>query len=375
MRDVYVAGVYTTRFQRSPEVTHQQLAREAVEGVTKDAGLDDGGAVQATWFGSCALHAFGQANIRGQAVLQPLVREQRLDPTAPIVNVEAGCATGAVALHGAWAAVASGACELTLALGVEKMFMPQAPQKMLELFEQGIDQLQPESWRALYASVAAELGTSFEPRPDRITILDIAALEARWHMKRHGTTKEQLAAIAAKNHANGATNPKALLQKGLTAEQVLADKTVLEPFTRSMCSPIADGAAAVLLTARKTAVKVEAIGLANGARWRPEEAPVAVHAAKRARLESGSIELAEVHDATAFAELAAVEALRLRCPINPSGGLIARGHPLAATGLAQVSELTARLRSGAAKRALAHNAGGIIGLDEAMCAVTVLQAT
>jgi acetyl-CoA acetyltransferase len=179
--------------------------------------------------------------------------------------------------------------------------------------------------------------------------------------------------VAAKNHLNGAKNPKALLKKGLTREQILADKPVVEPFTRSMCAPIADGAAAVLLTAKPSPVRVAAMGLANGARWRPDETPVAVHAAKRARLDPGQVELAEVHDATAFAELAAVEALGLDCPVNSSGGLLARGHPLAATGLAQIAELHTRLRDGACKTALAHNAGGIIGLDEAMCVVTVLR--
>jgi len=370
MRDVYVAGAFTTRFQRNPEATHPQLAREALEGALADAGLE-GQAIDGTWFGSCALHAFGQANIGGQAVLHPLVRERRLDPTAPIINVEAGCATGAVALHGAYAAIASGTAETALAIGVEKLFMPQAPQKMLALFEQGLDQLQPAGWRELYARLAAGAGTTFEPRPDRITILDIAALEARLH----GASKRQLAELAAKNHQNGARNPKALLQKPLTAEQVLQDKPVLEPFTRAMCAPIADGAAAVLLTSRKTSVRVRGMGLANGARWSPADPPVAVHAARRAQLNPEEIDLAEVHDATSFAELVTVEALQLgRARINESGGLIARGHPLAATGLAQVAELSARLRAGEGRTALAHNAGGVIGLDEAMCVVTILSA-
>ncbi|MBL8955291.1 MAG: thiolase family protein [Myxococcaceae bacterium] len=370
MRDVYIAGAFTTRFQRSPEVTHQHLAKEALEGALRDAGLD-GGAIDGTWFGSCALHAFGQANIRGQATLFPLVHAGQLNPTAPIVNVEAGCATGAVALHGAFAAIASGAADVALAIGVEKLFMPQTPQKMIELFEQGIDQLQPAGWRALYEKLAADAGTTFEPNPARITILDIAALEARLA----GTPKQRLAEVAAQNHQNGAKNPNALMQKPLTAEQVLSDKVVLEPFTRSMCSPIADGAAAVLLTSKKTAVQLAAMGLANGARWSPTEPPVAVHAAKRAQLNPREIELAELHDATAYAQVATQAALSLgHARVNESGGLIARGHPLAATGLAQIAELTSRLKSGSARAALAHNAGGMIGLDEATCAISVLRA-
>lgn len=414
MRDVHVLGSATTAFKRWPDKTHLDLTREAVLQVLADAGLGDGSALGSVHFGNCAMHLFGQPNIRGQVALLPLIREGRLTAQVPIVNVEAGCATGAVAFHGAWMAVASGHAELALAIGVEKTFIPTAPQKMLELFEGGLDQLRPETWRALYAEQAPLCGTTFEPRPDRITILDATALNAAWHMKRHGTTAQQLAAVSSKNHANGAKNPNAQYQQVMSVDEVLADKKVVGPFTRAMCAPISDGAAAVLLcssdflarhgTSGRRRVTIVSTVLANGTRQRPDEASVTKFAATRAyglaRLGPDDVDVAEVHDATAFAELAATEDLGFCAeghggtyaasgatslegdrPINTSGGLESKGHPLAATGLAMIHELTLQLRGEAGARqvkdcavALAHNAGGLIGFDEAMCGVTLLRA-
>lgn len=414
MSDVFVLGSFTTAFGRLPDVSHHQLAREAALGAAADAGLDGLGAVEGTWFGSCAIDQFGQPNIRGQAVLLPLVKDGALAPFAPIVNVEAGCATGGVALHGAYTAVASGEVALALALGVEKTFIPSAPQKMLALFEGGLDQLDPSAWRAACVALGQELGAPFEPRPDRVTIVDLAALEAAWHMKTWGTTARALATVSSKNHAHGALNPKAQYRKAMSVEAVLADKPVVGPLTRAMCSPIGDGAAAVLLASerclaqaspaqRARAVRVAACALANGARFHPSKPSGASHAARRAfaraKVTPAQVQVAELHDATAFAELAALEALGFcapgqsgpftesgatalggRLPVNPSGGLESRGHPLAATGLAQVTELRTQLLGEAGERqvkgaalALAHNAGGMIGLDEAMSAVTILE--
>jgi acetyl-CoA acetyltransferase len=415
MRDVHVLGTATTPFQRWPDTSHLELTRQAVLAVLTDAGLDEGSAIGSVHFGNCALHLFGQPNIRGQVALLPLIQEGRFPAQAPIVNVEAGCATGGVAFHGAWMAVASGHVELALAVGVEKTFIPKAPQKMLELFEGGLDQLRPESWRALYAEQAPLCGTTFAPRPDRITILDATALNAAWHMKRYGTTPRQLAAVSSKNHANGARNPNAQYRAEMSVDEVLADKPVIGPFTRAMCAPISDGAAAVLVCSAdflrrhghrgRRGVKVAATVLANGTRARPDAPSVTKFAATKAYglagLTADDIDLAEVHDATAFAEVAITEdlgfcaegtggpwaesgasALDGTRPINTSGGLESKGHPLAASGLAMIHEVTLQLRSEAGPRqvkraavGLVHNAGGLIGFDEAMCSVTVLRGS
>lgn len=413
MRDVHVLASATTPFKRWPDKTHLDLTREAVLAVLKDGGLDDGSAIGSIHFGNCAMHLFGQPNIRGQVALLPLIREGRLTPQTPITNVEAGCATGTVAFHGAWMAVASGHVELALALGVEKTFIPTAPAKMLELFEGGLDQLRPETWKTLYRETAPLCGTTFEPRPDRITILDATALNAAWHMKRYGTTARHLAAVSSKNHANGAKNPNAQYRTEMSVEQVLADKPVIGPFTRAMCAPISDGAAAVLVcseaflarhaTKGRRPVSVVATVLANGTRARPDEPSVTKFAATKgyglARLGPPDIDVAEVHDATAFAEIAITEDLGFCAegqggpwaesgasalggpkPINTSGGLESKGHPLAASGLAMLHEVTVQLRREAGPRQVAscdvglvHNAGGLIGFDEAMCSVTVLR--
>ncbi|MDX2012349.1 MAG: thiolase family protein [Myxococcaceae bacterium] len=413
MRDVHVLGTATTPFARWPDLSHLDLTRQAVLAVLTDAGLDEGSAIGSVHFGNCAMHLFGQPNIRGQVALLPLIREGRFPAQAPIVNVEAGCATGGVAFHGAWMAVASGHVELALAIGVEKTFIPTAPQKMLELFEGGLDQLRPESWRALYAEQAPLCGTTFAPRADRITILDATALNAAWHMKRYGTSARQLAAVSSKNHANGAKNPNAQYRTEMSVEQVLADKPVIAPFTRAMCAPISDGAAAVLVCSAdflkrhggrgRRPVQVAATVLANGTRQRPDEASVTKFAATKvyglARLSPNDVDVAEVHDATAFAEVAITEdlgfcaegqggawaesgasALDGDLPVNTSGGLESKGHPLAASGLAMIHEVTLQLRGEAGARqvkgrsvGLAHNAGGLIGFDEAMCSVSVLR--
>ena len=414
MRDVHVLASATTPFKRWPDKTHLDLTREAVLAVLKDGGLDDGSPIGSIHFGNCAMHLFGQPSIRGQVALLPLIREGRLTPQTPITNVEAGCATGTVAFHGAWMAVASGHVELALAIGVEKTFIPSAPAKMLELFEGGLDQLRPETWKTLYRETAPLCGTTFEPRPDRITILDATALNAAWHMKRYGTTPRQLAAVSSKNHANGAKNPNAQYQQVMSIDEVLADKTVLSPFTRAMCAPISDGAAAVLVCssgflarhapASRRKVTIGATVLVNGTRERPDEPSVTKFAATKAfrlaQVAPGAVDVAELHDATAFAEIAAMEdlgfcaegsggayaesgatSLEGERPINTSGGLESKGHPLAASGLAMIHEVTQQLRGECVGRqvqdchvGVTHNAGGLIAFDEAMCAVTVLRA-
>jgi acetyl-CoA acetyltransferase len=220
--------------------------------------------------------------------------------------------------------------------------------------------------------------------------------------------------VAAKNHHHGALNPKAQFRFEVPVEKVLADKAVVTPLTRAMCAPISDGAAAVVLCStrwleahgdqRERAVKIRACALAGG-RYRDLGAPSVVQraAAKAyaaAGLDGRAIQLAEVHDATSACELLHYEALGF-CgrgeagpygtsgatalggarPVNLSGGLVSKGHPLGATGLGQIDELVVQLRGeaqarqapGAPTLALAQNAGGAIGWDEALCAVTVLE--
>lgn len=247
MREVFVVGVHTTHFGRRPEASHKSLTRETYEGVLADAGIERGQGIGSAWFGNCGLHVFGQANIRGQVCLTPLVSEGLFPERVPIFNVEGGCATGAMALRGAVNDVASGDAELSLAIGVEKTFIPSDPAKMFELFDGALDQLDPDTWKQHYEAIAKEHGLDYRPEPSRIRLLDIAALEAQHHMRRHGTNVRQLAAVAAKNHDHGALNPNAQYRTPMSVDEVLADKSVVGPFTRAMCAPISDGAAATLV--------------------------------------------------------------------------------------------------------------------------------
>ncbi|MCA8923099.1 MAG: thiolase family protein [Planctomycetes bacterium] len=408
----FVVGAFTTEFGRLPGRTHKDLAREAALGALTDAGVD-AAAVGRLAFGSCALHAWGQANLGGQVCGADLVEAGALGAGTPVVNVEAGCATGTVAFQTALADVLSGQVQLSLALGVDKTFFPEDPVKTFGIFNPALDQLDPELWQAHYRREAEAHGLEFAPRPDRLVLLDVCALIAQRHMQRHGTTVEQLAAVAAKNHTHGVDNPKAQYRKARSAADVLGDRPVIAPFTRSMCAPISDGAAAVLVVSeaglqtlpeatQRRAVEVLASARGGGA-YRPLDAPHAVAALARrayaqAGLEPDAVDLAEVHDATAFAEVALVEALGF-CPpgeggaysasgatqrggarpVNLSGGLLAKGHPLAASGLAMLGEVTAQLRGEAGPRqaagarvGLVHNGGGLLGFDEATSTVTLL---
>jgi len=412
MADVYIAGACATRFQKWPDRDFRDLSREAVMGALADAGLEDGLGVEGVWFGNCAMDVWGQSNIRGQVALTPLMRENLLAPRAPVVNVEGGCATGSAALNGAYLAIASGEVELALAVGVEKVFVPDDPVKTFGLFLGGVDQRHPEEWRTFLAEAGARGGETFAPHPHRVMFLDVHAMQARHHMKTFGTTQAQLAVIASKNHHHGSLNPLAQYRFTVTPEAVLADRPVVDPFTRGMCSPLSDGGAAVLLcsrswlegrAAKERAVRVRTSALMGGA-WRElGEDNVTRHAAKRAYLRAGlspgDIDIAEVHDSTAFCELYAAEmlgfcepgqggayaesgatALGGERPINTSGGLESKGHPLGATGLGMIDELVCQLRGEAGERqagaptiGLQQNAGGLIGFDEALCSVAILE--
>ena len=244
--------------------------------------------------------------------------------------------------------------------------------------------------------------------------MDTYALQARLHMKQFGTTVEQIAIAAAKNHTHGSMNPKAQYRFAMTAQQVLEDRQVNDPLTRSMCAPIGDGAAAVLVCSeaylaaqpdevRRRAVRVRGIGLSGGKYRGLTEPSLTRAAADRAYEMAGigpeDVDLAEVHDATSFCEIYQAEMLRFCAageggpyvasgattlggtrPINTSGGLVAKGHPIAATGLSMCDELVRQLRGEAGSRqvegariALAENGGGVVGLEEAVAAVTVLE--
>ncbi|RYX92924.1 MAG: thiolase family protein [Comamonadaceae bacterium] len=415
MDDVYLIGVSCTRFGKQPELSFKDLSREAYLAVLDDAGLASGERIDQAWFGNCGMGTFGQRNIRGQVCFTPLVQEGLFPERVPMINVEGGCATASMAFHGAYKDILSGEAELSLAIGVEKTFFPDDPARTLEIFEGGIDQLDPQEWMAYYKDAGERSGKPFAPGASGGTLfMDTYAMQAAYHMKTFGTTREQIAFAASKNHAMGALNPKAQYRFEVTPEQVLADREVSWPLTRSMCSPVGDGASAALLCSsrmlqelppavRERAIRVRASVLSGGKYRRLDEPGLsrvaAQRAYQRAGLQPGDVDLAEVHDATSFCEIYQAEmlgfcevgkggayvasgatALGGERPINLSGGLVSKGHPVGATGLSMIYELTAQLRGECGERqaagadiALAENGGGVIGFDEAACSITLLQ--
>lgn len=416
MGNVYILGAHSTRFGKRPGDSFRDLARETYLGVLRDAGLENGDDIGFAWFGNCGMGTYGQACIRGQVTFTSLVSEGLFPERVPMINVEGGCATASMALNGAFKDIASGSVEMALAIGVEKTFVEGSPQRTQEIFDGGIDQLNPEEWHSYYARAAEATGTAFDPKGEGGTIfMDTYAMQAKWHMATHGTTAAQIAAGAAKNHWHGSMNPNAQYQFEVSVEEVLADRMISDPLTRSMCAPIGDGAAAAILVSedylsgqsrevQSRAIKVRASQLSGG-KYRAFDEPglsrfAAQAAYEQAGLQPSDIDIAEVHDATSFCEIYQCEmmgfcedgqggrfvesgATRLggSLPVNLSGGLVSKGHPVGATGLSMIHELCQQLRGEAGDRqagtprfALAENGGGVIGFDEAACAVTILEA-
>lgn len=411
----YVLGVHMTAFGRYPDRSHKDLVASAVRGTIEDSGLA-GEQVQSMWFANCDLHQWGQPNIRGHVCLGPLFQTAELKARTPITNVEGGCASGFVAFRGACLDVMSGQADIALAVGVDKPYQPKEPQKMRALYDGIFDQLDFELWRKYYDQEAQKVGARFEPSAHRLMLLDVCDLHTRAHVHAHGTQKDDLAFVAAKNRAHGALNTHALLQEAMSAEAIAADRAVVGDLTRSMCAPVADGAAACIVISegfyrdlsakqKARAVRVEGLAFRSGTLRSIDAPSITADAAAqlygRTELRPSSIDFAEVHDATSLEEIAAIEALGFadagrgvrhsreghsaregRQPINVSGGLVSKGHPPAASGLAMVHDVTTQLRGEAqqaqlpsVRRGLVHNAGGLVGLDEANCGLAVLSAS
>lgn len=413
-------AVGMTPFGRYPELGIKDLSARAVGAVLADssAGKED---LEAAWFANAGWGmATGQHCIRGQVALSPLGIHE-----IPVMNVENACAGGSSAFHGAFVGIASGAYDVALALGAEKTFVPrsgdaEARARAFEGFLAGTDveQTKPflEQVRADADARRGELEARGKVKEGgggaRSAFMDLYSLAARLHMERYGTTQHQLAVIAAKNHRHGSLNPDAQYRFSVTAGEVLDDRLVSWPLTRSMCAPTGDGAAAAILVAADRMpkfadtrpVRVRASILSSGRRGGGGGAGGLASPPRRAYERAGigpdDVDVAEVHDATAFGELAQSELLGFCAegdggpyaesgataiggarPINPSGGLECRGHPIAATGLAQIVEIVRQLRGEAGERqaagariGLTENGGGFIGNGEAAVAVHIFEA-
>jgi len=380
MREVAIVGVGMTRFGELWELPLRNMFTEAALAAIDDAGVDH---IDSMYVGAMSSGLFVH-----QEHIASLLADYLGVAGIPSTRVESACASGGLAVRQAIFEVAAGASEIVLAGGVEKM-------------TDGVD-----ATDAL-ATAADQEYEAFHG----ITFPGLYAFIANAHMHRYGTTREQLADVAVKNHDHGSLNPKAQFPFKLTREAVMNSTMVAWPLRLLDCSPVTDGAAAVIVTSMGVAeklgrpiVKVLASGhatdgLALHCRKDPTTIPAVGSAAKRAFKQAGltpeKIELAEVHDCFTIAELVVTEELgfvergrsgeavsggetRLggRIPINTSGGLKAKGHPVGASGVAQIIEVVEQLRGSAGDRQVE---GARIGLTQNMggsgasCVVHILE--
>ncbi len=411
MTDIYIAGISMTVFGRHFERSLEDLAGEAVAGALKDAGASRDQIGTAFYAGITNGPLQGQFAIPGQVVLGKLGIEG-----IPVYNIDNGCAAGSSAFALAVQSLKAGVTDVALALGAEKMNVADKL-SVLKLMEGGWDVSRVEE---NYARLV-QLGEGVEPPEGSESdkpyskFMSIYAALCRNHMKKWGTTQRQIAAVSAKNHQHSVHNPWSQFRKSFTIGEVLAAPPITYPLTLPMCAPVTDGSAAAILCTeeglkrigadRSRCIRVSAsvVRSATSRSIDQHELNLARLAANQAYEIAGigpnDIDVAEVHDAAAMGEIIQVENLGFvemgeggpaaergdftiggRLPVNPSGGLESKGHPLGATGIGQLSELVTQLRGEAgarqvegARHAIQENGGGNIGVEEAAVAVHILS--
>ncbi len=377
---IYIRGIGYHPFGRWPGTSLKSLAATAALAALDDAGLAIGDIQAAFCANAYAGLLNGQESIRGETWMRGIGLSG-----APVVNIENACASGSSAVHLAAMAIASGSYDTVLVVGAEKMSIGDTPRALHAL------------GNSADTEIMSNIGLQFSA---------VDAIRVREVMHQESVGVDALEWITVKNHAHAVSNPIAQFRKPVTAEQVRASRMIADPIRLLMCSAISDGAAALVLsrTPGRGGVKLRASAMASSP-WRLSDdvPPGPTIAARRAYAQAGlgpeDLDCAEVHDAVAPTELlhyreldfcapgevgrfVAERAATLggRLPVNPSGGLSSRGHPVGATGVAQLIELTLQLRGDAGERqvpnariALAHNAGGWIGEDPAVSAVHILE--
>ena len=388
MRDVAVIGIGLTKFGELWDKSFRQLITEAGAKAILDSGIS-GEEIDAMYIGSMSSGRFV-----GQEHIGALVAEASgfSHLHIPSTRVEGACASGGLAVRQGYLSIASGMNDIVVVGGIEKM-----------------NDVSGTAATGTLATAADQEWESFFG----VTFPGLYAMKARRHMHEYGTTKEQLAQVAVKNHKNGALNPNAQYRREITLEQAINATMVAEPLGLLDCSPVTDGAASIVLCAAEKAKKytdkpIKIIGSGQGSDTLALHSrrdictlDATVHAAKMAYKQANvtpkDIDFAEVHDCFTIAEICAIEDLGFvkkgeggkaiennittldgQIPINTSGGLKAKGHPVGATGVAQIVEIVKQLRGEADKRqvknakiGLAHNVGGsgataVIHILEAM---------
>ncbi|MBI5603141.1 MAG: thiolase family protein [Deltaproteobacteria bacterium] len=380
MASVAVLGIGIIPFGKHPEQTVVEMAVQSAYLAVKDAGIRPG-QVEAGFFANVlAGRLFGDGTI-GQNIFWEIGINK-----IPVVNVENACTSGSTAFYLAYNAIASGQAEAALVVGAEKMCVPE-----FGLINSGETELDTQLGLVAPASFA---------------------LRAVRHSHEFGTSAEQLAAVAVKNRRHAGMNPLAYFRKPITLEEVLAAPMIVDPLTRLQCCPIADGAAAVVLGSNslagsnRRAVSINAATLCTGSYESPQNMTLwetdyrgCRLAYEKAGIGPEDLDVVECHDAFTISEILHYEALGLcppgeggrmvlggqtalggRIPVNVSGGLLSRGHPVAATGVVQICEIITQLRQEAGARqvegariGLAHCMGGDKAGDTKSCTVSIFS--
>ncbi|MCW5657062.1 MAG: thiolase family protein [Burkholderiaceae bacterium] len=407
MSDVYVVGVGMTSFGRLKERSIQDLTRDAADAALRDAGCDYK-AIQIVLLANSSLFALERSPlVAGVTALREMGFEH-----VPIVETGHDRVSASTAFKLAHGQVRSGEVDIVLAVGAAKRHN-DVEAKVFEIFDAEWDAGSVESLHALTKGSEPPAGERQRDPGFRSAFMEAQAALARAHMKRFGTTVIQIAAVAKKNHLHSILNPLTQNRYALLVDEVVKAQLVAWPLTLPMCAQDSEGAAAAVLCssrvmnrfARARAVKVAACVQASGGSRDPADVRrhvchrAAGSAYEQAGVGPGDIDVAEVYDSTAFAEIVQAEnlgfcdfgdggklaergvtALGGRIPINPSGGLESNGYAIGATGLAQVFELVTHLRReagarqvGGARLAISQNSAGSCGLEEASTCVTILQ--
>ncbi|WP_329013131.1 thiolase family protein [Streptomyces sp. NBC_00690] len=383
-----IIGTGMTPFGKHLDRSLKSLGAQAVTAALRDAGLEPADLDMAFVANAMASVITGQVSVVGQTILRDMGMTG-----LPVFNIDNACAGSSSALALACQAIRSGDADTVLVLGVEKLFSED----------------RTATYRALNGAADIDVvrASGIDVGRESVFVTTVYPPRLAAYAARQPLTAETLARISVKNRCHAADNPLAQYRAPLTVEQVLASRPVAEPIRALMCAPIGDGATAVVVTAERNVtpsqspvwVRACAIGMGGVVDGRSALSRVAERAYRRAGVTPDSIDVAEVHDSISFNELLAYEelgfcgpgegsdlvaesatALGGRLPVNTSGGLESRGHPVAATGLAQISELVGQLRGRATTRqvpgarwALAENAGGLALDDTAALAVTILE--
>ena len=387
MRDVAIIGIGVTKFGELWDKSFRQLIAEAGAKALLDSGIS-GSDIDAMYIGSMSSGRFvGQEHIG--ALVADASGFSHLH--IPATRIEGACASGSLAVRQGYLSIASGINDIVVVGGIEKM-NDVSGEAATETLATAADQ----EWESFFG----------------VTFPGLYALMARRHMYKYGTTKEQLAQVAVKNHSNGALNPNAQYQRPIKMETAMNATMVADPLGLFDCSPVTDGSASIVLCAADKAKKftdkpIKIIGSGQGsdtlslhARDHLCSLDSTIYAAKKAykqaNIKPSDVSVAEVHDCFTIAEIMAIEDLGFvkkgeggkaienkittldgKIPVNTSGGLKAKGHPVGATGVAQIVELTQQLRNKAGERqvkdariGLAHNVGG----SGATCVIHIMEA-